>query len=190
MGMRAQNMAWVLPAEGGWREGVSASSCGSSCCRTLPSCPGGRWEGDTARIMSLISGTCWGGLWLHSGNVTIPAEERTVAPEQLLCQGCGQGSAGAGQEPKSMRAHLCEVLLEAIGQSLANLESCRAAEEHGLRTVLLYHESPSPATACGHVILCRRTTGFLQLLTSPLHLLEVSEGSRVPQSNSRDLKGL
>lgn len=40
-----------------------------------------------------------------------------MAPEQLLCQGCGQGSAGAGQGPTSVWAHCCgerEVFLEAM----------------------------------------------------------------------------
>lgn len=72
--------------------------------------------------------------------------QRSEPPAPGVQAGLSRTRAGAG----SMRARLCgerEVFLEAMGRGLLSLESCRGAQDHGLRTDLLHHEIPSPATA-------------------------------------------
>lgn len=153
---------------------------------TLPSHPGARWqeqrwEGDVARMgwgHPPTREVHRGGRWLSSSEVTIPAEEKPLAPEHS--QGREQGSAGAGQSPDPC-GHISvgnvRCSWRPSGRGLLSLESCRAAQEHGLRTDLLHHEIPSPATvgatSCNPLQKSYRFLAAFHISSSPPHLLEV-----------------
>lgn len=117
-----------------------------------------------------------------------------LASEQPLCQGCRWGSSGPGQGPDpcghvSMGNMRCS--WRPLGRGFLRLESCRAAQEHRLRTDLLHHEIPSPATvgatSCNTLQKNYRFLAAFHVSSSPPpHLPEVSEESRVLQIHGRD----